>query len=66
MNYQNLTTYQKIEYEAFCDDYLGVSFTYSENREPLYFDEQMRMYSFKTIYQSIRKFKLEKIMIKND
>lgn len=61
MNYQNLTDKQQKEYRLFCDKYLGNTFTFSEYGEPLYFDEQMRMFSFESIYRNIRIFKLEKL-----
>jgi len=61
MNYESLTTEQQKEYKLFCDEYLGNTYTFSENGEPLYFDEQLNMYSFKNIFQGIRNFKLEKI-----
>lgn len=61
MKYEDLTIKQQNEYKLFCDEYLGKSYTFSENKEPLYFDDKMNMYSFKNIFKGIRKFKLEKL-----
>jgi len=61
MIYENLTLSQREEYKTFCDEYLGKTISFSENHEPLYFNENSEMYRFKDIYQGIRRFKLEKI-----
>lgn len=61
MKYENLTLNQRKEYKKFCDEYLGETITYSDKKEPLYFNENMNMYQFKDIYQGIRRFKLERI-----
>lgn len=39
--WQELTDEQKEQYKDFCDKHFGQTNTFSEDNEPLYFDEDM-------------------------
>lgn len=51
--WKQLTEKQKTEYRSYCDKKFGETFTYSETREPLYFDSAYNMINGEVIMKTL-------------